>query len=297
LVTALNNAVKSGKVLDVSKLQPNGTGYRIVDIPKTSKGKKRWVDNYPVISNNYDSYALAMKILGPEYEQFAIKYLQMFGSTPVVKVQKVVEHKPIPIPANSPRMITIPPGAAFPFGKKTPVRVSTPKSPVIIPTQPNIPRLQPISSTLRKSPPRILIPTTPTVRQIPTVQMRQSSPRMAVPTVPMRQSSPRMAVPTVPMRQSPPRMVVPTIPTVQMRQSSPRMAVPTVQMRQSPPRMAIPTVPMRQSPPRMAVPTIPTVQMRQSPPRMTVPMRQSPPRITVPTIPIIGTPEKNNYMY
>ena len=91
LVSALNSAINSGKVLDVSKLQINGTGFKTHDMPKTATGDKKCAGNFPVISDNYASYLTAMKILGPEYLPYAEEYLVLHGNkVHVPKVAKLV---------------------------------------------------------------------------------------------------------------------------------------------------------------------------------------------------------------
>ena len=59
LISAYNAAVAEGKVLDVSALQVDGTGARRIKIPKTTRGTKKWVGDVPIVSDNYNSYALS----------------------------------------------------------------------------------------------------------------------------------------------------------------------------------------------------------------------------------------------
>ena len=123
LVTALNKAASTGKVLNVSKLSADGTGSRIVDYPKSGRGNKRWVEGFPIMSNNYESYRLAMNILekgnpGGGYNQLADKFMTQHGTVKITPSPKAAGAKspklfgPIitnfPTYQNTPALITIP---------------------------------------------------------------------------------------------------------------------------------------------------------------------------------------------
>lgn len=258
LVTALNDAVKTGKVLDVSKLSADGKGSRTIPMPKSGKGTKKWVDNFPVLSNNYASYALAMQILGPEYAVYSQQYANLYGTGAYVRAPKtgVAAKMPttaFPVHMNTPAAVVIAPQAI-----KTPGRAKTPKgakSPAVqqpailqvtaqqvvvpqvtIPVQPwavtgmkvASPRMQmqAIQVTKPLSPPRVtMIPTVPTVKVA-------TPPR--VPTVPLvKVATPQ--VPTVPLVKVPsPKTVSPRVPTV------PTVKLPSPTRVATPPRM--PTV-------------------------------------------------------
>lgn len=79
LIETYNSVITAGKVIDVSDLQPDGRGFRTMPAPKTSRGKKKRVDNIPVISDNYETFALAMALLGPDFATYATKYLELYG--------------------------------------------------------------------------------------------------------------------------------------------------------------------------------------------------------------------------
>lgn len=174
LATALNEAVAAGKILDVSGLKPDATGARKINMPKTAKGKKRWVDNFPIVSDNYASYALAMQILGNDYLPLAEKYRATYGDgTGLIATQApkaTTARSPgrlgapmtaFPVFANTPAPITIaqPTGGAKTPRAKTP---RAPKSPAVrqtailnvpmpgqttAPTVPTIPNFQPTVAT------------------------------------------------------------------------------------------------------------------------------------------------------
>lgn len=79
-VTAYHALKDTCKVLDVSTLTTEGTGFRTVDQPKTDRGKRKKIDPVPIISNNYDTYLIAMQFLGPTYDQFALQYYNQYCS-------------------------------------------------------------------------------------------------------------------------------------------------------------------------------------------------------------------------
>jgi hypothetical protein len=79
LVTELYKAVNTGKLLDVSNLNPDGTGAVIIPLSETIYSVKNRVAWFPVVSNNYVKYKLAMDIMGPQYEFYAADYLKLFG--------------------------------------------------------------------------------------------------------------------------------------------------------------------------------------------------------------------------
>ncbi len=65
--------VGHGQVLDVSKLTATGAGSKIISRP--TKGKKKSAHGVSVVSDNKRTFRMAMKRLGPEYEQ----YVEVFG--------------------------------------------------------------------------------------------------------------------------------------------------------------------------------------------------------------------------
>lgn len=96
LLNALTKASNEGKVLDVSNLTAEGTGARGKARPKTTRTTQRWVADFPVMSDNYHGYALAMALLGEsgtDYSGYSAAYLQTYGQgkvkAPAVKKPKV----------------------------------------------------------------------------------------------------------------------------------------------------------------------------------------------------------------
>lgn len=88
LAIAYTEAEATGKVLDVSGLQADGTGTRKIPVPKTTRGTKKWVMGVPVVSDNYASYALAMQLLGPGFAPFAQEYLNLYGGQRIERVAR-----------------------------------------------------------------------------------------------------------------------------------------------------------------------------------------------------------------
>lgn len=80
LVTLLNQATDSGKVLDVSGINPDATGIRVVNMPKTARSSKKHIRDLAVYSNNYNSYRAAMEILGPEFLSYADEFRAEYGA-------------------------------------------------------------------------------------------------------------------------------------------------------------------------------------------------------------------------
>lgn len=199
-VTAYNDAVTKGQVLDVSDLAVDGTGSRKRKAPKTMKGTHRWVPEFPyVTSDNYTAYHMAMRLLGPEYEHHADEFLRLYGAQKHVREAKKVVRAPR---APSKIAYTVPTPLS-PRG--TAPRAQSPKTlkpGVTVPTA-----LAPKARSPQRpaSPPRVVVPTA------------RSPPRVTVPTA---RSPPRVAVPTA---RSPPRVTVPatTVSPRQVRLPSP----------------------------------------------------------------------------
>lgn len=163
LVTALNEAQATGKVLDVSNIEADGTGIRKIPAPKTTRGTKKWVVDFPVVSDNYQGYAMAMQILGDQYMPLAQQYFQLYGE----KVERGQRQQQLPAPpspfpmnggkvatvsaaqvtlrgqagsARSPRTVRSPRAARSPKAVRSP-RVRTPKSPAILTVPGAVPRV------------------------------------------------------------------------------------------------------------------------------------------------------------
>lgn len=69
------NAKDNNRVVDVSKILPNGIGARVISLINNSTDNKFIIDNVFIVSNNYNSYKLTTDILGPDYYYLANYYL------------------------------------------------------------------------------------------------------------------------------------------------------------------------------------------------------------------------------
>ena len=65
------NNLPYGKVLDVSHMTDvNGTGTRVIEMPRTNRGGKHGIDGIPIVSNNLNNYIMAFRVVyGPGAEQ------------------------------------------------------------------------------------------------------------------------------------------------------------------------------------------------------------------------------------
>lgn len=115
LYASYNGAVANGQVLDVSNIRTDGVGARSMDFPKSLGGAKKWIGDLPVISNNYQSYAFAMELLGlvyqqPEaYQQFATMFLQQHGEGKLERQGTAVRPMPTtPFPPASQGALMVP---------------------------------------------------------------------------------------------------------------------------------------------------------------------------------------------
>lgn len=305
LATALNEAVAAGKILDVSGLKPDATGARKINMPKTAKGKKRWVDNFPIVSDNYASYALAMQILGNDYLPLAEKYRATYGDgigligTQAPKVTTAKSPAKLgapltafPVYANTPAPITIAHptgGAKTPRAPKTPGGAKTPrapKSPAVrqtailnVPvtgqtTVTTIPNFQ-VTTLQEDFQPNLNTQFTPGIQNLQLTNLQLTNLQTNVPLTPkFNVPVPKATYPGTVMMQG-----VPTVPLVQgtQRPQSPQRqtAFPVI------PPVKVPSprgVPLTQSPGR--------VQTPQSPRVLTIPQPVSPRQIPLPQSPI-----------
>src|SRR5579872_6844052 len=78
-IERLTEAVKRGKVFDVSNMDADGYGYRVVNVPTKTSNSMKWVDDIPIISNNYTAYKYAMDLLGPDYDTYSEQFLIYHG--------------------------------------------------------------------------------------------------------------------------------------------------------------------------------------------------------------------------
>ena len=80
LISAINKARKDRKAVDVSKIEPSGTGARIINAP-TYLSNKRAVNGLPeIVSDNFAGYQTALNILGPEYAGYADQFASQYGT-------------------------------------------------------------------------------------------------------------------------------------------------------------------------------------------------------------------------
>lgn len=233
LVISLNKAIEKGKVLDVSNLAADGTGSRAIRMPKTGKGTKKWIDNFPVLSDNYASYLLAMKIFGPEYIVYADQFLQLYGAAPMVRSPRRAGPR---TPPKSPKKYG-PPIIGFPIHPKEPL-VTIPTE--IVPKLPS-PKIQPnISPIFLASPmpgPTLLSPGLRQSQRIPTVQSPLVLPSPSIFTMP----TPKLTAIEPPKVPSPvAKMPSPKVPTVTTTTRSPGFT--TQQFRQPTAFLAYPTL-------------------------------------------------------
>lgn len=286
LVTALNAASAAGKVVDVSKIEADATGIRTVVVPKSGKGTKRWVGNFPVISDNHASFRRAMEILGAEYLPYAEQYLALYGA------QKTVRAPPTPrlttVTVKSPRnlgpiitnfpsiqnvqLITIPTAGT---AKGTVLR-----QPAIIQgtiVRPASPPRVPTLATRPASPPRVPAIAVPGENFNPNwITNRPASPR--VPTLATRPASPRVPAIEVPGENFNPNWMTtrpaspPRIPTLATRPASPRMEFPNgmPMVATSPASPRFPTIPVLGGN-QVQIPVVPTVARQASPQQITSP--------------------------
>ena len=90
LILALNTAISEGKVLDVSLINTDATGIRIVSAPLTNKSLKKKIGDLQIISNNYESYKYAVDLLGSGYSRYSDDYLKYYGTgEPNLRVSQV----------------------------------------------------------------------------------------------------------------------------------------------------------------------------------------------------------------
>ena len=315
LATAIETARKQGKVIDVSTINPDATGVRTIKIPKTATGTKKWIGDFPVVSNNYATYLQAMTLLGQEYLPLAQHYLATHGGAKIVRTPRTIaaaakspgrfgpKIEAFPTTANMPPLITIP--TAGTTTRTTVIRqpaivqtgnvpmvptVVRPVSPPRVPFgatistigQPNLPIIPGFQTTRLASPPRV--PTIPGFQQT-----RLASPPR-VPTVPI--GTPSSPLPS-PILQLP--VGIPIGPTyypqdlqrLQARQTNVQPLQPPTGRPLSPPRSPTNIQPIQYqlptgrplSPPRLQVaPIVPLT----TPPRS--PIAPASPRL--PTVPV-----------
>jgi len=78
ILTRVNQLAGTNNVLDVSKIRPDGTGIRVITAP-TTRSAKKMIPDLPIVSDNYNAYRAAIRLLGPEYQPYANEYLRLYG--------------------------------------------------------------------------------------------------------------------------------------------------------------------------------------------------------------------------
>jgi len=77
LVNDIKYAKDDGRVLDVSNMSPNTRGIRFIKYPSDYAENMKFfiINNVPIVSSKYESYKLAVDILGADYHYLADYYL------------------------------------------------------------------------------------------------------------------------------------------------------------------------------------------------------------------------------
>lgn len=83
------NYLRSDQVIDVSKIDVTGSGWRTIPKPKTNKSTKKGIEGLPIVSDNIDSYRLAVNILGEKYNHYITAYTEKF----ILKLDQIKEVK------------------------------------------------------------------------------------------------------------------------------------------------------------------------------------------------------------
>lgn len=215
-VSTFNNAINAGDVVDVSKLTDDGTGARRHPVPKSTAGTKKWVPGFPVISDNYESYARAINFLGVAYAPYSGEYLRLYGAGKQTRGAAAAAARPTattPFPVATTVVNPALLAAVTIKGPKSP-RAKAAKSP----------RAKAAKAKAAKA-------KTPAAQRIPAIPATAYSPgiRPAVPVVPRPVSPPRTVVPFFPTARpvSPPRTVIAPFPAVRPI-SPPRATVPVI---------------------------------------------------------------------
>ena len=151
--TSLSSKIKNlaaGKVIDVSKMNEDGTGAKTANQPKPSS-KKIGVEGLPLVSSNPETYARAISILISEgdpdlkvTEEYITKYNEMIKDLPSTESEK---SKPVEGKAPVPTSTSVPPSTSVPSSTSAPAPPSQPIPKVTVPPSLSVIAKPPAPST------------------------------------------------------------------------------------------------------------------------------------------------------
>lgn len=232
VITAYNEAVAKGQLLDVSKLKADGTGSRKIPVPSRSTSTKRWIDGVAVASNNYAAYALAMQLLGAQFAPYAGQFLQKFGGVQIPKpppTPKTPKTPKVPKSPAAPKPMVGPmPQISYLPGRSPAVSAFpaiSPRGPVlnILPKQ-----VLPLPAVPAFAAAAVALPMPPAAAAAAALPMPPAFAAAAVP-LPMPHYSPPRAASLAPKLPSPPMAVLPQVPLSPSRmRASSRPASPSL---------------------------------------------------------------------
>ena len=134
------NALAAGKVLDVSEITDKGTGVKTINRPQ--RGKKVGGPTLPIVSDNWEHYAMAINMIPGGQTQFADEIYDVYQ----LFIQPKAVRAPILVPA-----IRTPPAAMPPMPTTTPMipQMQPAIAPYLIPVIHGtaIPQPEPITPT------------------------------------------------------------------------------------------------------------------------------------------------------
>jgi len=173
-----------GKFLDVSKLEPSGTGTHPTDAP-TKRSRKYGVPGLPIISSNLDRYLLAIRMLPGGEAQYANEVAQIrelfarLQTGPIITIPGGPTNT-VPLITTAPRMpgttINIPTFPRIPGTVTVPVVQQTPDTTINIPTFPRIPATETVPQV-----PKIVMPGIPMITTTPIPQTEDYTPTAVYP--------------------------------------------------------------------------------------------------------------------
>jgi hypothetical protein len=95
LIILLHQAVANDQVVNVSNIKADGSDVSLIPKP-IGVSQNKTVYGFPIVSDNYQAYRLAMEMLGPEYSEYADRYMALYGgglravrysSNPTISIQ------------------------------------------------------------------------------------------------------------------------------------------------------------------------------------------------------------------